>query len=43
MLSLDHVVFPVWDADASLRFYNETLGLPLIGAFGATTGAARNG
>jgi catechol 2,3-dioxygenase-like lactoylglutathione lyase family enzyme len=34
MLSLDHVVFPVWDADASLRFYNETLGLPLIGAFG---------
>jgi catechol 2,3-dioxygenase-like lactoylglutathione lyase family enzyme len=33
MLSLDHVVFPVWDADASLRFYGEALGLPLIGAF----------
>jgi len=32
MLTLDHVVFPVWDAEASLRFYGETLGLPLIAA-----------
>ncbi|HEY1425273.1 MAG TPA: VOC family protein [Caulobacteraceae bacterium] len=32
MLNLDHVVFPVWDAEASLDFYAETLGLPLIGA-----------
>jgi catechol 2,3-dioxygenase-like lactoylglutathione lyase family enzyme len=32
MLTLDHVVFPVWDAEASLAFYGETLGLPLIGA-----------
>ena len=32
MLNLDHVVFPVWDAGASLTFYGETLGLPLIGA-----------
>jgi len=32
MLNLDHVVFPVWDAEASLAFYGETLGLPLVGA-----------
>jgi glyoxylase I family protein len=32
MLNLDHVVFPVWDAEASLAFYADTLGLPLIGA-----------
>src|SRR5437868_11171851 len=32
MLTLDHVVFPVRDAEASLAFYSETLGLPLIGA-----------
>jgi glyoxylase I family protein len=32
MLNLDHVVFPVWDAEASLAFYGETLGLPMIGA-----------
>ncbi|HZZ89753.1 MAG TPA: VOC family protein [Caulobacteraceae bacterium] len=29
MLKLDHVVFPVWDAGASLAFYGDTLGLPL--------------
>jgi len=32
MLNLDHVVIPVWDAKASLAFYSETLGLPLVGA-----------
>jgi len=32
MLSIDHVVFPVWDVRASLEFYGRTLGLPLIGA-----------
>ena len=32
MLILDHVVIPVWDAKASLAFYSETLGLPLIAA-----------
>jgi catechol 2,3-dioxygenase-like lactoylglutathione lyase family enzyme len=31
-MNLDHVVFPVWDAKASLAFYGETLGLPLVGA-----------
>ncbi|HEY9219822.1 MAG TPA: VOC family protein, partial [Phenylobacterium sp.] len=30
MLSLDHVVFPVRDAAATLRFYRELLGLPLV-------------
>ena len=29
MLNLDHVVIPVWDAEASLDFYAGTLGLPL--------------
>jgi len=29
MLNLDHVVIPVWDAEASLAFYAEVLGLPL--------------
>lgn len=32
MLKLDHVVFPTNDPAASLRFYRETLGLPLLGA-----------
>ena len=31
-LTLDHVVFPVRDAEATLRFYTEILGLPLIDA-----------
>jgi catechol 2,3-dioxygenase-like lactoylglutathione lyase family enzyme len=31
MLSLDHVVFPVRDAGATLAFYRELLGLPLTG------------
>jgi glyoxylase I family protein len=30
MLSLDHVVFPVSDAEASLAFYGGVLGLPLV-------------
>jgi glyoxylase I family protein len=29
MLKLDHAVFPVWDAEASLAFYADTLDLPL--------------
>ena len=33
MLRVDHVVFPVWDAKASLRFYRDVLGFPLINAF----------
>lgn len=31
-MRLDHVVIPVFDAAGSLRFYNETLGLPLVAA-----------
>jgi glyoxylase I family protein len=31
-LHLDHVVFPVRDAAATLHFYTEVLGLPLVGA-----------
>jgi catechol 2,3-dioxygenase-like lactoylglutathione lyase family enzyme len=30
MLKLDHVVFPVRDAERTLAFYRESLGLPLI-------------
>ena len=30
MLTLDHVVFPVRDAEATLGFYGDLLGLPLI-------------
>ena len=33
MLKLDHVVFPVWDAEASLDFYRDVMGFPLINAF----------
>lgn len=32
MLRLDHVVFPIRDAGASLAFYRDVLGLPLIEA-----------
>jgi catechol 2,3-dioxygenase-like lactoylglutathione lyase family enzyme len=32
MLKLDHVVFPIRDAAASLKFYREVLGLPLVAA-----------
>ena len=31
-MRLDHVVMPVADADRSLAFYGETLGLPLVSA-----------
>ena len=30
MLKLDHVVFPVRDAEKTLAFYREVMGLPLI-------------
>ena len=33
MLTLDHVVFPVRDAEATLKFYTEVLGLPLVEVF----------
>lgn len=32
MLELDHVVFPVRDAEATLKFYGEVLELPLVEA-----------
>ena len=31
-MRLDHVVIPCFDAGATLAFYGETLGLPLVGA-----------
>ena len=33
MLALDHVVFPVRDAETTLKFYGDVLGLPLVEAF----------
>jgi catechol 2,3-dioxygenase-like lactoylglutathione lyase family enzyme len=33
MLTLDHVVMPVRDAEATLRFYSEVMELPLVEAF----------
>jgi catechol 2,3-dioxygenase-like lactoylglutathione lyase family enzyme len=33
MLTLDPVVIPVRDAEASLKFYGDVLGLPLVNAF----------
>jgi catechol 2,3-dioxygenase-like lactoylglutathione lyase family enzyme len=33
MLSLDHVVMPVRDPEATLKFYTEVLELPLVEAF----------
>ena len=33
MPKLDHVVFPVWDTEASLDFYRNIMGFPLISAF----------
>lgn len=32
MLTLDHAVFPVRNAAATMRFYREFLGLPLVAA-----------
>ena len=43
MLQLDHVVFPVRDPEATLAFYRETLGLPLIATHTATIGTATPG
>ena len=34
MPSLDHVVFPVRDAEASLRFYGDVMGFPLLRTLG---------
>ena len=33
MLRVDHVVFPVWDAKASLAFYRDVMGFALVEAF----------
>lgn len=33
MLTLDHVVIPVRDAEATLKFYSEVMGLPLVETF----------
>ena len=30
MLRVDHVVFPVWDAKASLTFYRDVMGFALV-------------
>ena len=30
MLKMDHVVFPVWDAKASLAFYTDVMGFALV-------------
>lgn len=30
MLKVDHVVFPVWDAKASLAFYRDVMGFELL-------------
>jgi catechol 2,3-dioxygenase-like lactoylglutathione lyase family enzyme len=33
LLRTDHIVFPVWDAKASLAFYREVMGFQLVDAF----------
>lgn len=33
MLRVDHVVFPVWDAEASLAFYRDVMGFAPTGAY----------
>jgi catechol 2,3-dioxygenase-like lactoylglutathione lyase family enzyme len=33
MLRVDHIVFPVWNAEASLAFYREVMGFPLIATY----------
>ncbi len=33
MLTLDHVVIPVRDAEATLKFYTEVMGLPLVESY----------
>src|SRR6266849_5934204 len=31
MLKVDHIVFPVWNAKASLAFYRDIMGFSLVG------------
>ena len=33
MLRVDHIVFPVWDAKASLAFYRDVMGLALVDTY----------
>ena len=33
MLRVDHIVFPVWDAEASLAFYRDVMGFPLVATY----------
>lgn len=33
MLTVDHIVFPVWDAEASLAFYRDFMGFSLVNAY----------
>jgi catechol 2,3-dioxygenase-like lactoylglutathione lyase family enzyme len=33
MLKVDHIVFPTWNAKASLKFYRDVMGFALISAF----------
>ncbi|HEY1962105.1 MAG TPA: VOC family protein [Rhizomicrobium sp.] len=33
MLRVDHIVFPVWDGAASLAFYSDVMGFPLIATY----------
>ena len=33
MLKLDHIVFPVWDAPASLAFYRDVMGFALVDTY----------
>ena len=33
MLKTDHIVFPVWDAKASLKFYRDVMGFALVDTY----------
>ena len=33
MLKTDHIVFPVWDAKASLAFYRDVMGFVLVDTY----------
>ena len=33
MLRVDHIVFPVWDAKASLAFYRDVMGFALVDTY----------
>ncbi|MGD0866346.1 MAG: VOC family protein [Rhizomicrobium sp.] len=41
MLRTDHVVFPVWDAEASLVFYRDVMGFALVECVSGGSAAAR--